>query len=39
VKGVLEVFITEILGIDVLLPSDYDPESDVAPESWYKEVK
>jgi len=38
VKGVLEVFITEILGIDVLLPSDYDPESDVAPESWYKET-
>ena len=38
VKGVLEIFITEILGIDVLLPSDYDPESDVAPESWYKKV-
>jgi predicted DNA-binding protein with PD1-like motif len=38
VKGVLEIFITEILGIDVLLPSGYDPESDVAPESWYKEV-
>jgi len=38
VKGVLEIFITEILGIDVLLPSDYDPKSDVAPESWYKEV-
>ncbi len=39
VKGVCEVFITEILGIDVLLPSDYDPESDVAPESWYKETE
>ena len=38
VKGVLEIFITEILGIDVLLPSDYDPKSDVAPESWYKEI-
>ncbi len=38
VKGVLEIFITEILGIDVLLPSDYDPSSDTAPESWYKEV-
>jgi predicted DNA-binding protein with PD1-like motif len=39
VKGVCEVFITEILGIDVLLPSDYDPASDTAPESWYKEIK
>ncbi len=38
VKGVLEIFITEILGVDVLLPSDYDPSSDTAPESWYKEV-
>ena len=38
VKGVLEIFITEILGIDVLLPSGYDPESDEAPESWYKEI-
>ncbi len=37
VKGVCEVFITEILGIDVLLPSGYDPDSDAAPESWYKE--
>lgn len=39
VKGVYEVFITEILGIDVLLPSDYDPASDVAPESWYREAE
>ena len=39
VKGVCEVFITEILGIDVLLPSGYDPEADSAPESWYKEVE
>jgi len=34
----LEIFITEILGIDVLLPSEYDPKSDTAPESWYKKV-
>ena len=39
VKGVLEVFVTEILGIDVLLPSSYDPATDTAPESWYKETK
>jgi predicted DNA-binding protein with PD1-like motif len=39
VKGVLEIFITEILGIDVLLPSDYDPTSDTAPENWYKQLK
>ena len=38
VKGVLEIFITEVLGINVLLPSDYDAESDTAPESWYKEI-
>lgn len=38
VKGVCEVFITEILGIDVLLPSSYDPTKDVAPESWYKSI-
>jgi predicted DNA-binding protein with PD1-like motif len=38
VKGVVEVFITEILGIEELLPSDYDPASDGAPEEWYKEV-
>lgn len=35
VKGVLAVFITEITGIDVILPShDRDKE---APESWYIE--
>jgi len=39
VKGVCEVFITEILGIEVLLPSDYDPNSDTAPENWYKETE
>ncbi len=37
VKGVVECFITEILGIEELLPSDYDPETDGAPEEWYKE--
>jgi len=39
VKGVVEVFITEILGIEALLPSSYDPEKDAAPEEWYKEMK
>jgi len=39
VKGVVEVFVTEILGIEELLPSGYDPETDGAPEEWYKEVK
>ena len=38
VKGVVECFITEILGIEELLPSDYDPTTDSAPEEWYKEV-
>ena len=37
VKGVLAVFITEITGIEVILPShDRDKE---APESWYKEIE
>ena len=38
VKGVVECFITEILGIEDLLPSDYNPATDGAPEEWYKEV-
>jgi predicted DNA-binding protein with PD1-like motif len=38
VKGVVEVFITEILGIEELLPSNYDPETDGAPEEWYREI-
>lgn len=38
VKGVVEVFITEILGIEAILPTGYDPKSDSAPEEWYKEV-
>jgi predicted DNA-binding protein with PD1-like motif len=39
VRGVVEVFVTEILGIDELLPSNYDPAKDGAPEEWYKETK
>lgn len=39
VKGVVEVFITEILGIEAILPSNYDPEKDAAPEEWYREKK
>jgi len=36
VKGVLAVFITEITGIELILPShDRDQE---APENWYKEI-
>jgi predicted DNA-binding protein with PD1-like motif len=38
VKGVIECFITEILGIEELLPTGYDPQTDGAPEEWYKEV-
>ncbi|MBM3134122.1 MAG: DNA-binding protein [Chloroflexi bacterium] len=39
VKGVCEVFITEILGIDVLFPTHkpIDPHADEFPENWYKE--
>jgi hypothetical protein len=39
VKGVVEVFVTEILGIEELLPSNYDPSIDGAPEEWYREAK
>jgi predicted DNA-binding protein with PD1-like motif len=41
VKGVVEVFITEILGIDVLYPSEkpLDPHAEEFPENWYQEVK
>jgi predicted DNA-binding protein with PD1-like motif len=41
VKGVVEVFITEILGIDVLYPTEkpIDPHADEFPENWYKEVE
>ena len=38
VKGVVEVFVTEILGIEAILPAGYDPEKDSAPEQWYKEA-
>lgn len=37
VKGVCEVFVTEILGIDVLLPSEVTPNEE-APENWYRNV-
>lgn len=41
VKGVCEVFITEILDIDVLYPSTYvpDPHAEEFPENWYKPLK
>lgn len=39
VKGVCEVYVTEILGIDVLWPSDIDPHAEEFPENWYKEVE
>lgn len=42
VKGYLEFFITEILGIEVLGPSTKeaaDLHAEEAPENWYKEVK
>ena len=39
VKGVCEVYVTEIVGIDVLWPSDIDPEKDQFPENWYKKVE
>jgi len=41
VKGVCEVFITEILGIDVLYPQGelLDPHAEEFPENWYKAVR
>jgi len=41
VKGVLACYITEILGIDVLYPSNWRPVgfADEYPENWYQEVK
>lgn len=40
VKGVVEMFITEILGIDVLYPTTWhlDPHADIFPENWYQEI-
>jgi predicted DNA-binding protein with PD1-like motif len=41
VRGVVEVFITEILGIDVLYPegTNLSEHAEEFPENWYKEVK
>ncbi len=41
VKGVVEIFITEILGIDVLYPEGQmiDPHAEEFPENWYQKVK
>lgn len=41
VKGVCEVFITEILGIDVLYPEGtvFSEHAEEFPENWYKELK
>jgi predicted DNA-binding protein with PD1-like motif len=41
VKGVLACYITEILGIDVLYPSNWRPVgfADEYPENWYQEIK
>ncbi len=40
VKGVVECFITEIEGIDVLYPegATIDPHAEAFPENWYKQV-
>lgn len=41
VKGVLEIFITEITGIDVIFPEAevIDPHAEQFPENWYKELE
>ena len=41
VRGVIECFITEILGIDVLYPEGkmIDPHAEEFPENWYQEIK
>ena len=41
VKGVVEVFITELLGIDVLYPegTTFSEHAEEFPENWYQEVK
>jgi predicted DNA-binding protein with PD1-like motif len=41
VKGVVEVFITELLGIDVLYPegTHFSEHAEEFPENWYQEVK
>ncbi len=40
VKGVLEIFITEITGIDVIYPEAVvlDPHAEEFPENWYEET-
>lgn len=40
VKGVVELFITEVLGIEVLYPRGImpDPHGDDFPENWYRET-
>jgi predicted DNA-binding protein with PD1-like motif len=41
VKGVLEIFITEITGIDVIYPEAevIDPHAEQFPENWYEETR
>jgi predicted DNA-binding protein with PD1-like motif len=39
VKGVLECFITEILGIENIPPVERVWEDDEYPENWYRSVK
>jgi len=39
VQGTCEFFITEILGIDILLPSDAKSSAQRYPENWFKQVK
>jgi len=41
VKGVLEIFITEITGIDVIYPEAevIDPHAEEFPENWYEETR
>ena len=41
VKGVVEIFITEITGIEVIYPEAEmpDPHAEQFPENWYREIK
>jgi predicted DNA-binding protein with PD1-like motif len=41
VKGVCEVFITEILGIDLSPPTEKlaDPNAQGYPENWFREIQ
>ncbi len=40
VKGVLEIFITEITGVEVIHPQEkgIDPHAEQFPENWYEET-